>query len=162
MMILYLIATVAVFVICFLAYRSKPEKYADLMGVSALLALVFCIGNAITVLYRFPDALLASPVLDLFLVAMIFRSNQQSRAGWKSLMVGTLVGHLTLHAVTIGLWKTGSLTEHGLWTYVVAVNAIFVVQLLTLAAIGVGHGLDCLRVWLSDRRRAPLASDAGK
>jgi hypothetical protein len=77
-------------------------------------------------------------------------------------MVGTLVGHLTLHAVTIGLWKTGSLTEHGLWTYVVAVNAIFVVQLLTLAAIGVGHGLDCLRVWLSDRRRALLASDAGK
>ena len=162
MMMLYLVATVAVFVICFLAYRSKPEKYADLMGVSALLALVFCIGNAITVLYHFPDALLASPVLDLFLAAMVFRSNRQNPEGWKSLMVGTLVGHLTLHAVTIGLWKTGSLTEHGLWTYVVAVNAIFVVQLLTLAAIGVGHGLDCLRGWLSDRRRSALASDAGQ
>jgi hypothetical protein len=161
-MIWYLYATTAVFVICFLAYRSKPEKYADLMGVSALLALVFCIGNAITVLYHFPDALLASPVLDLFLVAMIFRSNQQNPEGWKSLMVGTLVGHLTLHAVTIGLWKTGSLTEHGLWTYVVAVNAIFVVQLLTLAAVGMGHGMDCLRVWMSDRRSAPLAQDAGK
>ena len=161
-MIWYLYATVAVFVICFLAYRSKPEKYADLMGVSALLALVFCIGNAIMVLYHFPDALLAAPVLDLFLIAMIFRSNRQNPDGWKSLMVGTLVGHLTLHAVTIGLWKTGSLTEHGLWTYVVAVNAIFVVQLLTLATIGVGHGLDCLRGWLSDRRSAPLASDAGK
>lgn len=161
-MILYLYATAAVFVICFLAYRSKPEKYADLMGVSALLAMVFCIGNAILGLYAFPDALLASPVLDLFLVAMIFRSNQQNPAGWKSLMVGTLVGQLTLHAVTIGLWKTGSLTEHGLWTYVVAVNGIFVVQLLTLASIGVGRGLDCLRVWLSDRRNTPLASDAGK
>jgi hypothetical protein len=77
-------------------------------------------------------------------------------------MVGTLVGHLTLHAVTIGLWKTGSLTEHGLWTYVVAVNAIFIAQLLTLAAIGVGHGLDCLRGWLSDRRHSALASDAGQ
>jgi hypothetical protein len=161
-MIWYLYATAIVFVVCFLAYRSRPEKYADLMGVSALLAMVFCIGNAILGLYAFPDALLASPVLDLFLVAMIFRSNQQNPAVWKSLMVATLVGQLTLHAVTIGLWKTGSLTEHGLWTYVVAVNGIFVVQLLTLASIGVGRGLDCLRVWLSDRRVAPLASDAGK
>ena len=160
-MILYLYATAAVFVICFLAYRSKPEKYADLMGVSALLAMVFCIGNAILGLYAFPDALLAWPVLDLFLVAMIFRSNQQNPEGWKSLMVATLVGQLTLHAVTIGLWKTGSLTEHGLWTYVVAVNGLFVVQLFTLASIGMGHGLDCLRIWLSNRRGASLASDAG-
>lgn len=161
-MIWYLYATAAVFVICFLAYRSKPEKYADLMGVSALLAMVFCIGNAILGLYAFPDALLASPVLDLFLIAMIFRSNQQNPEGWKSLMVATLVGQLTLHAVVIGLWKTGELTEHGLWTYVVAVNGLFVVQLLTLATIGVGHGLDRLRGWLSDRRGALLASDAGK
>mgnify|MGYP003658794171 CR=1 FL=1 len=161
-MIWYLYATAAVFVICFLAYRSKPEKYADLMGVSALLAMVFCIGNAILGLYAFPDALLASPVLDLFLVAMIFRSNQQNSAGWKSLMVGTLVGQLTLHAVTIGLWKTGSLTEHGLWTYVVAVNGLFVVQLLTLATIGVGHGVDRLRVWLFNRRGVSLAADAGQ
>ena len=77
-------------------------------------------------------------------------------------MVATLVGQLTLHAVTIGLWKTGSLTEHGLWTYVVAVNGLFVVQLFTLASIGMGHGLDCLRIWLSNRRGASLASDAGK
>jgi hypothetical protein len=162
MMILYLIATVAVFVICFLAYRSKPEKYADLMGVSALLALVFCIGNAITVLYHFPDALLASPVLDLFLVGMIFRSNQQNAERWKSLMVATLVAQLTLHAVTIGLWKTGVLTEHGLRTYLDVINAIFIVQLLTLATVGVGHGLDCLRGWLSDRRHSALAQDAGQ
>ena len=161
-MIWYLYATVAVFVICFLAYRSKPEKYADLMGVSALMALVFCIWNTIAIMYQFPDALLAAPVLDLFLAAMVFRSNQQNPEGWKYVMVGTLVGQLALHAVTIGLWKTGELSQHGLWTYVVAVNAIFIVQLLTLAAIGVGHGLDCLRVWLSDRRRAPLAQDAGK
>lgn len=160
-MILYLYATVTVFVICFLAYRSKPEKYADLMGVSALLAMVFCIGNAITVLYKFPDALLASPVLDLFLVAMIARSNQQSPALWKYIMVVTLVGQLSLHAVTIGLWKTGELTQHGLWTYVVAVNSIFVVQLLTLATVGVGHGVDRLRGWLSNRRGVPLATDAG-
>jgi hypothetical protein len=161
-MIWYLYATVAVFVICFLAYRSKPEKYADLMGVSALLALVFCIGNAITVLYQFPDALLASPVLDLFLVAMIFRSNQQNAEHWKALMVATLVAQLTLHAVTIGLWKTGVLTEHGLRTYLDVINAIFIVQLLTLATVGVGHGLDCLRGWLSDRRRLALAQDAGQ
>jgi len=161
-MFLYLIATAAVFVVCFLAYRSKPEKYADLMGVSALLAMVFCIGNAILGLYRFPDALLASPVFDLFLVAMIFRSNQENPENWKYVMVGTLVAQLALHAVAIGLWKTGELTQHGLWTYVVAVNAIFVVQLLTLASVGVGHGVDRLRVWLFNRRGVSLATDAGQ
>jgi hypothetical protein len=156
----YLVATSAVFLICFLAYRSKPEKYADLMGVSAMLALVFCIGNLLLAMYRFPDALLGFPVLDLFLAGMIYRAWMKNREWWKVVMVGSLVTQLMLHCVTIAMWKTGNLTQYGLWTYVVGINAFFVVQLLTLASVGVGHGLDNLRRWLSDRRRVPALSDA--
>ena len=156
----YLAATVVVFLICFLAYRSKPEKYADLMGVSAMLALVFCIGNLLLAMYHFPNALLGFPVLDLVLAGMIYRAWMKNREGWKVVMVGSLVTQLMLHSVTIAMWKTGNLTQYGLWAYVVAINAFFVVQLLTLASVGVGHGLDNLRRWLSDRRGVPALSDA--
>lgn len=161
-MIWYLAATVAVFLICFLAYRSKPEKYADLMGASALLALVFCIGNLLLAMYRFPNALLGFPVLDLALAGMIYRAWMKNREWWKVVMVASLVIQLMLHAVTIAMWKTGGLTQYGLWAYVVSINAFFVVQLLTLASVGVGHGLDSLRRWVSGRGRVPALSDAGR
>lgn len=161
-MIWYLAATVVVFLICFLAYRSKPEKYADLMGASAMLALVFCIGNLLLAMYHFPDALLSFPVLDLALAGMIYRAWAKNREWWKVIMVGSLVTQLMLHSVTIAMWKTGNLTQYGLWAYVVAINAFFVVQLLTLASVGVGHGLDSLRRWVSDRGRVPALSDAGR
>jgi hypothetical protein len=160
-MIAYLFATAAVFVVCFLAYRSRPEKYADLMGVSAMLALVFCIGNIFLAAYRLPDALLTFPLLDLFLIAMIYRSAKTNPTWWKVVMVGSLVTQLMLHAVTITLWKTGDLTQYGLWLYVVAINAFFIIQLLALASVGVGHGLDSLRVWLSYRRRDLAVQDVG-
>lgn len=158
MMVWYVVATAAVFLICFLAYRSRPAKYADLMGVSAVLAVVFVVGNLLLALYRFPDALLSFPILDLALAAMIYRAWKKNREAWKVVMVGSLVIQLMLHATAIGMWKTGALTQYGLWLYVVSINAFFVVQLATLASVGVGHGLDCFRRWLSDRRgRYPVA-----
>lgn len=161
-MVWYLVATSAVFLICFLAYRSRPAKYADLMGVSALLAIVFSIGNLLLALYRFPDALLGFPVLDLVLAAMIYRAWSRNREPWKVIMVAALVTQLMLHMVTIALWKMGNLTQYGLWVYVVSINAFFIVQLATLASVGVGHGLDCLRRWLSDRRSMSVVADAGQ
>lgn len=158
----YLIATVLVFGICFLAYRSSPRKYADLMGVSVLLVLSFALSNLLVALYGFPPAMLGFPVIDIALAGMIFRAWSRNREAWKIVMVGSLVAQLVLHMVSIAMWKTGALTQHGLWSYVVCINAIFVVQLLTLATVGVGHGLDHLRRWLSDRRSLPAVADAGQ
>lgn len=154
------IATSAVFLICFLAYRSKPEKYADLMGVSVMLTLTFAVGNLLLALYGYPDALLAFPILDVALAAMIYRAWLKNREAWKIVMVGSLVIQLMLHLVVVAMWKTGGLTQYGLWMYAVGINAFFVVQLATLASVGVGHGLDRLRRWLSDRRRVHSLSDA--
>ena len=160
LVLIYTMATLAVFLICFLAYRSRPQQYADLMGVSAMIALVFAVGNLLLAMYRFPDALLAFPLLDLTLAAMIYRAWQKNREPWKAVMVGSLVVQLMLHFAAIAMWKTGELTQYGLWLYVVSINAFFVVQLATLASVGVGHGLDCLRRWLSDRRGVHTLSDA--
>jgi len=160
MMLLYLVATVAVFAVSFWAYKSRPDKYADLMGVSALLAVVFVINNLLVMLYRFPDVILSSPVLDFFLAAMIYRAWQKNREPWKVVVVGSLVEQLMLHAVVISMWKLGGLTQHGLYMYVVAVNAFFIVQLLALGCVGVGHGLDRLRAHLSDRRGSHPVPDA--
>lgn len=159
-MIAYTVATALVFLVCFLAYRSKPEKYADLMGVSALLAIVFVINNLLVTMYGFPEAILAAPVLDCFLAGMIYRAWQKSREGWKVVMVGSLVAQLMLHVVAINMWKLGGLTQQGLYLYVVAVNAFFIVQLLALGCVGVGHGLDRLRAYLSSRWGLPFAADA--
>jgi len=161
-MIAYTVATAAVFLACFLAYRSKPEKYADLMGVSALLAVVFVINNLLVTLYGFPEVILAAPVLDFFLAGMIYRAWQKSREGWKVVMVASLVAQLMLHVVAISMWKLGGLTQQGLYLYVVAVNAFFIVQLLALGCVGVGHGLDRLRAHLSNRRGSGLVADARK
>ena len=156
----YTLAAAAVFLICFLAYRSKPQKYANLMGVSTMITVLFAVGNLLLAMYRFPDALLAFPILDLTLAVMIYRAWQKNREPWKVVMVGCLVVQLMLHFTAISMWKTGALTQHGLWLYAVSINAFFVVQLATLASVGVGHGLDCLRRWLSDRRGEGLVSDA--
>jgi hypothetical protein len=160
MMVYYLLATVVVFGICFLAYCSRPAKYADLMGVCVLLALASTISNLLVALYGFPDALLGFPVLDLFLAAMIYRAWAKNREVWKIIMVASFVAQLMLHVVTVAMWKTGGLTQHGLWTYVVVINGFFIVQLLTLASVGVGHGLDTLRRWMSDRRCLHPVPDA--
>jgi len=159
-MLIYMAATVAVFVACFLAYRSRPEKYADLMGVSALLSVVFVINNLLVTLYGFPEVILAAPILDAFLAVMIYRAWLASRESWKVVMVGALVAQLMLHVVAISMWKLSALTQHGLYLYVVAVNAFFIVQLLALGCVGVGHGLDRLRAYLSSRRGVPFAADA--
>jgi len=159
-MLIYMTATVAVFVACFLAYRSRPEKYADLMGVSALLSVVFVINNLLVTLYGFPEVILAAPVLDAFLAVMIYRAWVANREPWKVVMVGALVAQLMLHVVAISMWKLSALTQHGLYLYVVAVNAFFIVQLLALGCVGVGHGLDRLRTYLSSRRGLPFAADA--
>lgn len=162
LVLIYTLATLAVFVICFLAYRSRPQRYADLMGVSVMIALVFAVGNLLLAMYRFPDALLAFPLLDLTLAAMIYRAWQKNREGWKVVMVWSLVAQLMLHVVAISMWKLGGLTQQGLYLYVVAVNGFFIVQLLALGCVGVGHGLDRVRAYLSDRRGAGLVSDAHK
>lgn len=160
LVLIYTVATAAVFLACFLAYRSKPDRYADLMGVSALLAMVFGINNLLVTLYGFPQVILAAPVLDFFLAGMIYRAWQKNREGWKVVMVGSLVAQLMLHVVAIAMWKLGGLTQHGLYLYVVAVNAFFIVQLLALGCVGVGHGLDRLRCYLFDRRRGASLADA--
>ncbi len=158
--LIYALATGLVFVICFLAYRSRPQRYADLMGVSMMLAMLFTVGNLLLAMYRFPDALLAMPLLDLTLAVMIYRAWVKNREPWKVIMVSCLVVQLMLHFAAIAMWKTGELTQYGLWLYVVSINAFFIVQLATLASVGVGHGLDCLRRWLFDRRGLHSVSDA--
>ena len=159
-MVAYTVATALVFLICFLAYRSKPEKYADLMGVSVMLTLTFAVGNLLLALYGYPDALLAFPILDVALAAMIYRAWRKNREAWKIVMVGSLVIQLMMHLVAVAMWKTGGLTQYGLWVYAVGVNAFFVVQLATLASVGVGHGLDRLRAYLSSRGSLPFVADA--
>ena len=148
-----LVAMIGVFALSYWAYVSRPRRYADLMGVSALLSVVFVVNNLLVELFGFPEVMLAAPVLDLALSVLIYRAWKQNPEPWKIVMVCALVAQLMLHAVTIAMWRLHELTEAGLYTYVVAVNGFFIVQLLTLGFIGAGHGLDIVPQWVSNRRR---------
>jgi len=162
MMYWYLAAMAGVFLLSYWAYVSRPKQYADLMGVSVLLSVVFVVNNLLVELYGFPDVMLAAPVLDLALCAMIYRAWRHSKEPWKAMMVCALVAQLMLHAVTISMWQMGDLTHGGLYTYVVAVNGFFIVQLLTLGFVGASHGLDIVRQWVLDRRRDAVVPHAGR
>ncbi len=155
----YLIATCAVFLLSFWAYLKEPRRYADLMGVSVLLTLVFAISNLVVVLYGFPEALLAFPILDLTFAVMIYRAWLKNKEKWKVVMVGALVSQLALHTSTIAVWKTDQLSALGLWYYLNALNTLFIVQLGALGWVGGGHALRRLGAWLSDRGSNLAVSD---
>lgn len=158
----YLVAMIAVFLLSYWAYVARPKQCADLMGVSVLLSVVFVVNNALVELYGFPDVMLAAPVLDLALCVMIYRAWKANSEPWKVFMVCALVAQLMLHAVAISMWRVGDLTHGGLYTYVVAVNGFFIVQLLTLGFVGASHGLDTVRQWVLDRRRDAAVPYAGR
>jgi hypothetical protein len=162
MMYMYLVAMIAVFALSYWAYISRPRKYADLMGVSALLSMVFVVNNLLVELLGFPEVMLAAPILDLALSALIYKAWRANPEPWKIVMVYALVSQLALHAVAISMWRLNELTQAGLYTYVVAVNALFIAQLLTLGTVGAGHGLDCIRRWVSDRRRDSVVPHVGR
>lgn len=162
MMYLYLVAMIGVFALSYWAYVSRPRRYADLMGVSALLSVVFVVNNLLVELYGFPDVMLAAPILDLALSVMIYRAWKANPEPWKIFMVCALVAQLMLHTVAIAMWRLNELTYSGLYTYVVAVNGFFIVQLLTLGIVGAGHGLDIVRQWMLDRRRDAAVPYAGR
>jgi len=161
-MYMYLVAMIAVFALSYWAYISRPRKYADLMGVSALLSMVFVVNNLLVELLGFPEVMLAAPILDLALSALIYKAWRANPEPWKIVMVYALVSQLALHAVAISMWRLNELTQAGLYTYVVAVNALFIAQLLTLGTVGAGHGLDCIRRWVSDRRRDSVVPHVGR
>ena len=162
MMYMYLVAMIAVFALAYWAYISRPRKYADLMGVSALLSMVFVVNNLLVDLLGFPEVMLAAPILDLALSALIYKAWRANPEPWKIFMVYALVSQLALHTVAISMWRLNELTQAGLYTYVVAVNALFIAQLLTLGTVGAGHGLDCIRRWVSDRRRDTVVPHVGR
>lgn len=158
----YLAAMVGVFTLAYWAYISRPRKYADLMGVSAMLSVVFVVNNLLVELFGFPEVMLAAPILDFTLSALIYRAWLANPKPWKIFMVYALVSQLALHTVAIAMWRLNELTQAGLYTYVVAVNGFFIAQLLTLGTVGAGHGLDCIRRWMSDRRRDAAVPHVGR
>jgi hypothetical protein len=161
-MYMYLVAMIAVFALSYWAYISRPRKYADLMGVSAMLSAVFVVNNLLVELFGFPEVMLAAPILDFTLSALIYRAWLANPKPWKIFMVYALVSQLALHTVAIAMWRLNELTQAGLYTYVVAVNGFFIAQLLTLGTVGAGHGLDCIRRWMSDRRRDAAVPHVGR
>jgi hypothetical protein len=143
---LYTIATIAMFAVCALARMATPD--AERVARAAAWVALFTGGSRLIGLYvEAPWSLVHYPAQDLFMMAIALGWWQVRREMWALVLAGLFFAQLFLHAL---FWFDGNSSLRG---YIIANNAFFILQLLTLTIAGGGHALGWVRGRLRLLRR---------
>ena len=153
-MIYYGLACLFIFLLTAWANADAKGRYADALGMSALLIVSYGLTNVMVLMSGLPDAILGFPIVDLIFTMMIFRAWKRENAAWKLIVAGLFVAQLTFHASFIVSWYSGHYTSRGLYIYIVMLNGAFALQLLTVGSSGARHAVGRIVDYLSDRGRA--------
>lgn len=154
MMVAFGIACLFVYAINAWAAADAKPRHADAAGVASLLCLSYGMTNALVTLYGFPEAVLAFPALDAVLAFMVWRACKRHKRRWKVGLLALLVFQLALHMLCVAAWKLGTMTQGGIYNYVVMLNVSFAAQLAVVGSAGLGHAVARISYYLSNLRRA--------
>jgi len=100
------------------------------------------------------------PFVDALFCAMLFGNWRKHRRAWKVVVMWAVVFQMVAHVVAIYEWKSGGLTVGEMYIYAIILNGAYVIQLLAVGSVGLGHAVASLRSWWADIRRAPAHADA--
>lgn len=160
-MIWYGLATLGVWLLNqWAAHRDR--KLVDAMGVSLLLGTSYLLSNVLVKTVGWPDTIAWFPFVDAGFCAMLFHNWRKHPKAWKVTIMWAVVFQMVCHVAAIYEWKTGGLTAGGMYVYATLLNGAYIVQLLALGSVGLGHVLASLRSWRADIRRSPAYADARK
>lgn len=155
----YGIVCLIVFALVSWAHKNDKPNHADAVGAAALLCLSYGISNLSVALYGWPDAVLLYPALDLALAVMVWRAWVRRHRWWKLSLMTFLICQMVFHVAMIWTWKTGGLTDAGLYGYALGINLLFLGELLSVAVPGGIYGLGRARSAVSRWRTHPVAEN---
>lgn len=155
----YGIACLGVFLLSCWAHKNDKPNHADAVGASALLCLSYGISNLSIALYGFPDGILVYPVLDLCLALMVWRAWARRKRWWKLSLMALLVSQMVFHVALIMTWKTGALSTSAHYFYALAINLLFIGELIAVAFPGGRYGVGYVRTLLSRWRHHPAVEN---
>lgn len=139
---LYTLATIAMFAVCAFARVLTPDA-ERVARAAAWMALFTGLSRVIAFFADAPWSMVHYPAEDLLLMALALGWWQIRREAWAIILAGLFLSQLFLHAL---FWFDELSSLRG---YIVANNAVFVLELLTLIVAGGGHALG----WVRDRLR---------
>ncbi|MFZ2252632.1 MAG: hypothetical protein WAW13_00490 [Minisyncoccia bacterium] len=139
---LYTLATIAMFGICALARVATPDA-ERIARAAAWVALFTGMSRVIGYFTDAPWSLVHYPAQDLLMLTLAFGWWQVRREWWALSLALLFLAQLFLHAL---FWFDAASSLRG---YIVANNAFFILQLLTLTIAGGSHALG----WVRDRVR---------
>lgn len=140
----------------------RDRLLVDAMGVSWLLCTSYLLSNVLTKTVGWPETMAWFPFVDALFCAMLFHNWRRHPKRWKVIVMWAVVFQMLAHVVAIYEWKTGGLTAGGMYIYAVLLNGAYIVQLLAVGSVGLGHAVASLRDWGRNLRRAPAYADARK
>lgn len=139
---LYTLATIAMFSVCALARAATPDA-ERVARAAAWVALFTGMSRVISFYTDAPWSMVHYPAEDLVMLTLAFGWWQVRRERWALILALLFLSQLFLHAL---YWFDNMSSLRG---YVIANNALFILQLLTLTTAGGGHALG----WVRDRLR---------
>lgn len=139
---LYTLATIGMFGVCALARVATPDA-ERIARAAAWVALFTGLSRVISFYTDAPWSMVHYPAEDLVMLTLAFGWWQVRRERWALILALLFLSQLFLHAL---YWFDDMSSLRG---YVIANNAFFILQLLTLTIAGGGHALG----WVRDRLR---------
>jgi hypothetical protein len=144
----YTTATAVMFGVCVLARHLTPDA-ERVARAAAWVALFTGLSRVVHFFVPPPWSMVHYPAEDLAMLTLAFSCWHVRHERWALLLAGLFLSQLFLHAL---YWFDPASSLRG---YIIANNALFIAQLVTLTVAGGGYALGRLRHRLHELRRWP-------